>query len=452
MFMLFLPEWLTINNTVVLLPNTTAGNIFSIKFYFMRKRLLKIILLTSIVSIGISSCKKEPSFDRNTPPDEVAGARPPGKGKPRPPVANAGSDQTITLPTNTVALDGSASTDTNNDIASYLWTKISGPSSFTIANANSVQTQVTNLVEGVYEFELKVTDARGLFDRDTVQVPVTVWPPPPCTTCKIVFVSARDGNGEIYACNTDGSNITRLTNHPDYDDQPVWSPDGTHIAFVSNRDGYYNLYIMNADGSNILQRTFSVDPNGWIAGLTWAPDGTKITYSESIIYFEEEDFSTTSSIYVVSATSGSPILLLNYGDDPAWSPDGTKIALRDLNDIYTINPDGTGLTPLTVGINTGYYNFSFGYPSWSPNGAKLAMEYRGSNNNGVPTVSVMNSDGSGFTLLPASGGSPTSWSADGTIILYNSWSGSMDNVSWVAANGSAGGTIVTNGWNADWQH
>ena len=450
--MLFLPEWLTINNTVVLLPNTTAGNIFSIKFYFMRKRLLKIILLTSIVSIGISSCKKEPSFDRNTPPDEVAGARPPGKGKPRPPVANAGSDQTITLPTNTVALDGSASTDTNNDIASYLWTKISGPSSFTIANANSVQTQVTNLVEGVYEFELKVTDARGLFDRDTVQVPVTVWPPPPCTTCKIVFVSARDGNGEIYACNIDGSNITRLTNHPDYDDQPVWSPDGTHIAFVSNRDGYYNLYIMNADGSNILQRTFSVDPNGWIAGLTWAPDGTKITYSESIIYFEEEDFSTTSSIYVVSATSGSPILLLNYGDDPAWSPDGTKIALRDLNDIYTINPDGTGLTPLTVGINTGYYNFSFGYPSWSPNGAKLAMEYRGSNNNGVPTVSVMNSDGSGFTLLPASGGSPTSWSADGTIILYNSWSGSMDNVSWVAANGSAGGTIVTNGWNADWQH
>ena len=108
------------------------------------------------------------------------------------------------------------------------------------------------------------------------------------------------------------------------------------------------------------------------------------------------------------------------------------------------------MTPLTVGINTGYYNFSFGYPSWSPNGAKLAMEYRGSNNNAVPTVSVMNSDGSGFTLLPGSG-SPTSWSADGTIILYNSWSGSMDNVSWVAAYGSAGGTIVTNGWNADWQ-
>jgi hypothetical protein len=52
---------------------------------------------------------------------------------------------------------------------SYQWIKISGPSSFTITNANAVQTQVTNLVEGVYQFELKVTDIAGLFAKDTVQ-------------------------------------------------------------------------------------------------------------------------------------------------------------------------------------------------------------------------------------------------------------------------------------------
>ena len=46
-----------------------------------------------------------------------------------------------------------------------LWTKISGPSSFNIANANAVQTQVTNLVEGVYQFELKVTDAVDCFQK-----------------------------------------------------------------------------------------------------------------------------------------------------------------------------------------------------------------------------------------------------------------------------------------------
>jgi hypothetical protein len=90
----------------------------------------------------------------------------------RPPVAGAGIDQTITLPTNSITVDGSGSTDPDNNISTYLWTKISGPSSFSIADASAVQTQVTNLVEGVYKFELKVTDAGGLFSRDTVQIAV----------------------------------------------------------------------------------------------------------------------------------------------------------------------------------------------------------------------------------------------------------------------------------------
>jgi hypothetical protein len=90
----------------------------------------------------------------------------------RPPMANAGPDQTISLPTNTVNIDGSASTDPDNNITGYTWTKISGPATFTIVNVNSVQTQINNLVEGVYKFELKVTDAGGLFCADTIQVTV----------------------------------------------------------------------------------------------------------------------------------------------------------------------------------------------------------------------------------------------------------------------------------------
>ena len=90
----------------------------------------------------------------------------------QPPVANAGSDQTITLPTNTVILNGSKSADPDNNITSYSWVKIAGPSSFNIANANTVQTQVSALVKGVYKFELNVTDAGNLFSRDTVQITV----------------------------------------------------------------------------------------------------------------------------------------------------------------------------------------------------------------------------------------------------------------------------------------
>jgi len=90
-----------------------------------------------------------------------------------PPVAIAGPDQTIVLPTNSVTLDGNASTDPDNNITSYAWTKISGPSSFNIANANAARTQVANLVEGVYQFELKVTDAGMLISKDTIGIMVS---------------------------------------------------------------------------------------------------------------------------------------------------------------------------------------------------------------------------------------------------------------------------------------
>jgi hypothetical protein len=99
-----------------------------------------------------------------------------------PPIANAGTDQTITLPTNTLNLDGSGTTDPENNITSYAWTKISGPSSFNITNANAVQTAITNLVQGIYQFELKVTDAGLLFSKDTIQVTVNPSDTPPNTT------------------------------------------------------------------------------------------------------------------------------------------------------------------------------------------------------------------------------------------------------------------------------
>ena len=92
-----------------------------------------------------------------------------------PPTANAGGDQTITLPTNTVSLSGNG-TDTDGTISSYSWTKISGPSGGTINNANSASAIINNLSEGVYQFELTVTDDKGAVGKDTVQITVNAAP------------------------------------------------------------------------------------------------------------------------------------------------------------------------------------------------------------------------------------------------------------------------------------
>lgn len=87
------------------------------------------------------------------------------------PTANAGADQVITLPTSTVSLSGTG-TDTDGNIASYSWTKVSGPTSGIITSASAAGTTVTALSAGVYVFQLKVTDNAGATATDNVQVTV----------------------------------------------------------------------------------------------------------------------------------------------------------------------------------------------------------------------------------------------------------------------------------------
>jgi Tol biopolymer transport system component len=209
---------------------------------------------------------------------------------------------------------------------------------------------------------------------------------------------------------------------------------------------------MNADGSNVIRKTFS--------GIscqhpTWSPNGTKIVYSTLS--------NGSSNIWVIGATSGPPLLLFEapgYEDQPAWSPDGTKIAMVSdwmaydfVYDIYTINADGTGFTALTGNISD---NVDYLHPIWSPSGAKLAMavsEMIGINQYNTQ-IGIMNFNGSGITVIRsgAAAWSRTSWSGDGTKIAYTSLFGTRMDVSWVSADGSSWGTIVTNGWNADWKH
>jgi hypothetical protein len=90
------------------------------------------------------------------------------------PTANAGFDQTITLPVSTGNLDASASF-VNGDatsITTYAWSKISGPSTFTITDATLATTTATGLVAGVYVFRVTITDNNGLTGTDDVQITV----------------------------------------------------------------------------------------------------------------------------------------------------------------------------------------------------------------------------------------------------------------------------------------
>ncbi|MES2428254.1 MAG: hypothetical protein V4560_14840 [Bacteroidota bacterium] len=90
-----------------------------------------------------------------------------------PPVSDAGTDSAITLPVNSVHLLGHG-TDVDGTIVSYNWTQSSGPNFWTIVTPLDSNTLVTNLTNGVYKFQLEVTDNNGAKSLDEVQITVNV--------------------------------------------------------------------------------------------------------------------------------------------------------------------------------------------------------------------------------------------------------------------------------------
>ncbi len=129
-----------------------------------------------------------------------------------PPTANAGSNQTITLPTDFVIVSGNG-TDPDGIIVTYLWTKVAGPAAGTITNPAVAATSITGLTQGVYRFELRVTDNAGAFGRDTIQVTVNAGNIAPVanagsdqtinlpTNSSTLTGSGTDANGSIVAYN-----------------------------------------------------------------------------------------------------------------------------------------------------------------------------------------------------------------------------------------------------------
>jgi len=117
------------------------------------------VFIIIIVTTSIFSCNRDELLPQHTQ-DLVNKA----------PVANAGFDQSIILPEDSVVLDGSLSIDPDGTITDYYWSKIGGPEFFMILNPSFAQTQVKNLVEGTYQFELTVTDNGGSKGRAMVEI------------------------------------------------------------------------------------------------------------------------------------------------------------------------------------------------------------------------------------------------------------------------------------------
>lgn len=113
------------------------------------------------------------------------------------------------------------------------------------------------------------------FDRDPSVV--NQWPAWSPDNKKIVYVSNKTGNDEIWIMNSDGSGNTQLTNSLGRNNQyGRFSPDGRQILFQSDRDGDYEIFVMDRDGSNVRQLTHNDVLDEY---PSWAHDGIDIVYT-----------------------------------------------------------------------------------------------------------------------------------------------------------------------------
>ena len=239
------------------------------------------------------------------------------------------------------------------------------------------------------------------------------------TTPKIVFTSARDKNREIYIMNPDGSDQVRLTNHRADDAMPTWSPTGERILFASDRDRFTlsrDLYLMDPDGKNV-RRVFGKSEDR--SNASWSPDGKQIAYRRREL---------NGAYIYIGTIDGKKEERVAIGGSPTWSPDGTKIAFLSgfenkqvqINILNVRTKRQKVLFPREA--KPSWIN---GDLVWSSTTDKLAFSWNPGaekKNIDMETLYTLNSDGTGLKRVTSDAApretSPI-WSPQGDALLYD---------------------------------
>jgi Tol biopolymer transport system component len=350
--------------------------------------------------------------------------------------------------------------------------------SFTIA-ADTISFQSSRALDGSNAANANTTSNIWLVNPDgSGQIPLTKLtasgansdsPRWSADGTKIMFRSLRalDGSNasnsgaNIWVMNADGSGATALTKitNADSGEDGIWSPDSSRVAFDSDRalDGSdakngtndtENVWVINGDGSGLMPLTKltalapGIPPEGSFMD-TWSPDGSKITFDSERAFDGSNAFVATNNIWVMNPDgSGASPLTRLIASGPgsfvaAFSPDGSKIAFvstraldgsdspntNNTENLWVMNADGSNPIPLTKTTAALARVVDRSLPAWSPDGTKIAFSANlaldgsnAQNTNGVFNIWIVNVDGSGRAPL-------TKLTASGLLGCFDSlWS------------------------------
>jgi Tol biopolymer transport system component len=266
-------------------------------------------------------------------------------------------------------------------------------------------------------------------------------PPPfgPARPGLIVYTS----EGHLFVENVDGTARRQLTFGSNTDFRPTWSLDGTLIAYWSYSADGVALKVIAPDGERDVTIADRLLPSV-MDTIGWAPDSRHLTFagvamdppfSQSRIYVAQADRQGASEL-------GDPGLV---GFEPAWSPDGKRIAFkaRDPDALWLMNADGSNPHRLSKTPGSG---LAFENAQWSPDGKRLLFL---AGDDAHHDVWVADVDGSGETNLsrsPEDESWPT-WSPDGSKVAFVRIT--AGNGAFVVVNADGSGAVTLRGPTVD---
>ncbi len=275
------------------------------------------------------------------------------------PVARAGNDSTIRQLSSGIILDGSVSTDADNNIAVFEWIQISTSPVATITNPLSSISLVNFAGKGTYSFLLRVTDSTGLSDTDTITFTIETIADDYCAgiirmniKATTSFIGSLSMPRRLGAAAAAGSKIVFAGGYPEVDDNPlatvdiydVGSSTWSHSSLSSARVGMativYKDRIFFAGGIDYeldaaRGPTFSIidiynaSSNGWnTKNLSEPKMGLAATQLNGKLYFAGG--ATSFNGQLSSENKLSKLIDIYSPDTDNWDTDQISTARFDL--------------------------------------------------------------------------------------------------------------------------
>ena len=194
---------------------------------------------------------------------------------------------------------------------------------------------------------------------------------------------------------------------------PSLAPAGTRMAIASNRSGTFHIWSSALDGT----RPRELSHLAWDMEPAWSPDGTRIAFASYGHDAERGQF----ALWVMNFDGTNPQQLIAPaagGDDqhPCWSPDSSRLAWTHGTQLWTINRDGTNPQPLTAPA-AGTYEYC---GEWSPRGDTIAYLVTDPAQAGAYTVALIDADGRHQRQYRANlQADLVQWSAAGDALYYS---------------------------------